>query len=170
MDCDRLWRKNLRGGSTKYCCVTGQACFRSVHYGPKWKKHRLNSHPIIHCPMSKGMSEMSERAKLAVRREQAKWAVRSKRTNELCERMSERMSEWPSTSVCILSYSGPQCGGSRKHRVLSSFTLKLYLDNILLCNFCKKILEPCYFSKQLNFWILNIGFRERITPPTIKNF
>ena len=37
------------------------------------KKHRQNSHPIIHCPTS------------------------------------ERTSEWPSTPICILSYSGPQC-------------------------------------------------------------
>ena len=26
------------------------------------KKHRQNSHPIIHCPMSEGISEVSERA------------------------------------------------------------------------------------------------------------
>ena len=30
-------------------------------------------------------------------------AVRIKRTSERCERMSKRMSEWPSTSVCIHS-------------------------------------------------------------------
>ena len=27
------------------------------------KKHRQNSHPIIHCPTSEGVSEVSERAK-----------------------------------------------------------------------------------------------------------
>ena len=26
------------------------------------KKHRQNSHPIIHCPTSEGVSEVSERA------------------------------------------------------------------------------------------------------------
>ena len=30
--------------------------------GQNRKKHRLNSHPIIHCPTSEGVSEVSERA------------------------------------------------------------------------------------------------------------
>ena len=37
--------------------------------GQNRKKHRINSHPIIHCPTS----------------------------------------EWPSTPICILGYSGPRC-------------------------------------------------------------
>ena len=32
------------------------------HYGRKWKKHRQNSHLIIHYPMSEGVSEVSEHA------------------------------------------------------------------------------------------------------------
>ena len=42
--------------------------------GQNRKKHRLNSHLIIHCPTTKGVSEVSER----------------------CGRTSERTSEWPS--------------------------------------------------------------------------
>ena len=53
-------------------------CFRHDHvdvsnatilhwlYDALWskmkKKHRQNSHPIIHCPTSEGVSEVSERA------------------------------------------------------------------------------------------------------------
>ena len=48
------------------------------------------------------MSEKSERAKRA---------VQSKRTSEQCEQTSERTSEWPSTQICILGYSGTQCFG-----------------------------------------------------------
>ena len=51
------------------------------------KKHRQNSHPIFHCP-----------------------------TSERCERTSERASEWPSTSVCILGCYRPQC---LDHTILS---------------------------------------------------
>ena len=47
-------------------------------------------------------------------REWVKWA--SKRTSERCERMSERTSEWPSTSVCILSYSGPVKRGEIEYK------------------------------------------------------
>ena len=72
-----------------------------VHYGRNRKKHRQNSHPIIHCPTSEAVSEVSERAQ---RRARAKRAVQSKQTSERCERcerMSERTSEWPSTYVLI---------------------------------------------------------------------
>ena len=31
--------------------------------------------------------------------------------DEQCERTSKRTSEWPSTAVWVLSYSGPQCAG-----------------------------------------------------------
>ena len=30
--------------------------------------------------------------------------------------MSERKSEWPGTSICILGYSGPQCDGESGDR------------------------------------------------------
>ena len=67
------------------------------------KKHRQNSHPIIHCPTSEGVSEVSERAnEWAQRRARAKRAVWSKRTSERCERKSKWTSKWPSTTVCIL--------------------------------------------------------------------
>ena len=75
------------------------------------KKHWMNSHLIIHCPTSEGVSEVSERAnKWAQRRARAKRAVRSKWTSERCERTSERTSEWPSTTVCIFGCYRPQCG------------------------------------------------------------
>ena len=47
------------------------------------KKHRQNSHPIIHCPTSEGVSEVSERVSEA----------------EVAGGASERTSEWPSTTV-----------------------------------------------------------------------
>ena len=50
--------------------------------GQKRKKHRINSHLLNHSPMS-----------------------------ERCKRASERTSEWPSTPICILGYSGPLWGG-----------------------------------------------------------
>ena len=58
------------------------------------EKHRKNSHLFIHCPMSEGVSKVSERCE---------------RTSERCERTGEWTSKWPSTAVCILGYSGPQC-------------------------------------------------------------
>ena len=55
------------------------------------KKHRQNSHPIIHCPTREGVSEVSERAnKWAQRRARAKRAVWSKGRSERCEWTSER--------------------------------------------------------------------------------
>ena len=72
------------------------------------KKHRQNCHPIIHCPTSEGVSEVSERAnKWALQRARAKQAVWSERTSERCERAREWTSEWPSTYILILYYSGP---------------------------------------------------------------
>ena len=68
------------------------------------KKHRQNSHLIIHFPTSEGVSEVSERAnEWAQWRARAKRAVRSKRTSERCEQTSKRTSEWPSTAVCFLA-------------------------------------------------------------------
>ena len=72
-----------------------------MHYGPEMKKHRINSYPIIHCPTSEGVSEVSGRVKQSVRK------LRSKQTSEECERTS-KLSEWPSTSVFIFGCSGPQ--------------------------------------------------------------
>ena len=71
-------------------------------------KHRQNSHLIIHCPTSEGVSEVSERASKRVSAgkgaseasspEQAiEWVVR------VNERTSERTSEWPSTQ-CVSSW------------------------------------------------------------------
>jgi len=41
------------------------------------------------------------------RRARVKRAIRSKQTSERCERTSERTSEWPSTSICILGCYRP---------------------------------------------------------------
>ena len=71
------------------------------------KKHRQNSHPIIHCPTSKGVSErvnewVSERSGGLERSEQSQ-------ASEQVSGASERTSERPSTLVCIFGCSGPQC-------------------------------------------------------------
>ena len=76
------------------------------------KKHRQNSHPIIHCLTSEGVSEVSERAnEWAQRSARAKQAGQSKRMSERCKWMSERTSEWPNTQVPILGFFKAQCGG-----------------------------------------------------------
>ena len=68
--------------------------------GQKRKKHRINSHPINHCPMSEGVSEVSEQAnKWAQRSAWVKRAGRSKQTTYWCERTNERTSKWPSGPV-----------------------------------------------------------------------
>ena len=84
--------------------------FRTLQWSKMEKKHRHNSHLIIHFPTSEGVSKVSERAnEWAQRRARAKRAVRSKQTSERCERMSKRTSEWPSTYVSILVCSRPHC-------------------------------------------------------------
>ena len=76
------------------------------------KKHRQNSHPIIHCPTTEGVSEVSKRANEWVQqRARAKRTVRSKRMSERFERTSERTSEWPSTYVSIHACFEPQSIG-----------------------------------------------------------
>ena len=47
------------------------------------KKHRQNSHPMIHCPMSEGVSEVSERtSELVSAAERASEASRAEQANE----------------------------------------------------------------------------------------
>ena len=88
-------------------CVSGCGkVMLRVHYGPEYKKHRIDSHIINHRPTSSGKSNVSERAN---RSTQAKQVVWSKQTSERCKQTSEQMREWLSTSVCILGWSGPQC-------------------------------------------------------------
>ena len=72
--------------------------FSHFTMGQNRKKHRINSHLIIHFPTSEGVSERAKRV------------VRSQRMSE----RRERTSKWPSTPFCILGYSGPQCGGEGK--------------------------------------------------------
>ena len=85
---------------------------------------------MSHCPTSEWVSELSERAKKwAQRSARSKWVVWSKWTSERCELTSNQTSEWPSTTVCILDCSGPQCS-----RVSSSHstdrTLQWMLDSV----------------------------------------
>ena len=54
------------------------------------------------------------------------WAVRSKRTSEQCKQMSKRTSEWPSTYVLILGYSGPLCKSFLPLSVLIFFLLSFF--------------------------------------------
>ena len=64
------------------------------------EKHRINSRPIIHCPASEGVSEVSERAnEWAQRSTRAKRARWSKRARGQCDRTSERTSHKPSTYI-----------------------------------------------------------------------
>ena len=57
------------------------------------EKIKINTHPIIHCPMSKGVSERSKQG----------------RASERISGVSERTSEWNSISAWILDCSGPRC-------------------------------------------------------------
>ena len=69
-----------------------------------------NKKPSYYCPTREGVSKVSEQvSEWAQRIARAKGAVWSKRMSEWCEQKSERTSEWPSTPICILRYSGPQC-------------------------------------------------------------
>ena len=63
-----------------------------------------------------------------MRSARAKRVVRSKRMSEQCERTSERTSEWPSTSVCIFRYSGPQCPHWFLPTLISKIICHSFLD------------------------------------------
>ena len=78
------------------CCVSvasllmkNSLCRHCIYRGTEGQnreKHRMNTHPIIHCPTSKGVSEMSERAsKRAQQSRRVKRVVWSKQTSEKCE-------------------------------------------------------------------------------------
>ena len=60
-----------------------------MHYGPEMKKHRINSYPIIHCPTSEGVSEVSEWANEWV--QQSVWAKRGVQSKQ-----TSRASKWGS--------------------------------------------------------------------------
>ena len=55
--------------------------------GESRSKHRLNSHPTIHCPTSEGVSEMSERAN-----EWARQSARAKRASKVSG--AEQANKW----------------------------------------------------------------------------
>ena len=64
------------------------------------KKHRQNSHAIIHCPTSEGVSEMSERTSERSRaREQSEQSGASERVSGACKRAKGRASGPVLTSV-----------------------------------------------------------------------
>ena len=87
------------------------------------KKHRQNSHPIIHYPTSEGVSEVSERVSAAEgaseasspeqankwaserANERAKRAVWSKQTSKRCERTDERMAQYYSLFLAVIDHS-----------------------------------------------------------------
>ena len=58
--------------------------------GQKRKKHRINSHLIIHFPTSEGVSEVSERVSAA---EGASEASSLKQANEWAVKANEQMDE-----------------------------------------------------------------------------
>ena len=43
--------------------------------------------------------------------------MRSKQTSDQCKRTSKRTSEWSSTAVGIIGYSGPQCGAKKVEKM-----------------------------------------------------
>ena len=97
------------------------------------KKHRINTHPIMHSPTSEGVSKVSERAnewaRQSAREKRAMW---SKRASEQCEQMSERISERLSTYVWVVDWFGSQCNGS--FCILSKKKQWLLKDiNLLYC-------------------------------------
>ena len=87
------------------------------------KKHRKNSHPIIYCPTSEGVSKASERAN---------------------KRMSERTSEWPSTYICVFLYFWPVT--SYKH-IKTEFSIGdlVKQPNVVFWFFCKLRLNENWF-------------------------
>ena len=71
------------------------------HYETKPRQFEASNHSLSH-----------ERAnKWAQRSTQAKRAVLNKQMSEQWEQTSKRTSEWPSTPICIVCYSGPQWNG-----------------------------------------------------------
>ena len=128
-----------------------------MHY--RWsrieKKHRINSHLIIHCPTSSGVSEMSERArKWAQRSARAKQARQSKRTSERCERMSKRTTEWPSTYIWVLGWSGPQCivGSSGRVIQLRYWITSTYMESA-------ELKESNLIGNRIVFGKMNFGWK-----------
>ena len=76
------------------------------------------------------VSKVSERAnKSAQRRAQSKRVGWSKQTSERCERTSEGNSEWPSTPICILGYSGPQCIGPSDQGMTRKYVTCILIRN-----------------------------------------
>ena len=55
---------------------------------------------------------------------------RASSTSEWCEQTTERTSEWSSTAVWILAYSGPQCGGGDGGGFDTSGIIHFLLDHI----------------------------------------
>ena len=65
------------------------------HTMGRTRLHRINSHLIIHCPMSSEVSKVSERAsEWAQRSARAKQVVQSKRMSERCERTDDRVAQY----------------------------------------------------------------------------
>ena len=118
-----------------YACSRVKSCLPS-HYGPKWKKkHRKNSQPFIYFP-----------------------------TSERCERTSEWTKEWPSTSVCTLGYSGPQCIAlaffnrynhhSRQKRIS-------IVQNAMKCSNSSTASLPSFCFRWWSWWIWRRGNKRR---------
>ena len=71
--------------------------FRHSTMGQNRKKNGINSHLIIHCPTSEGVSKVSERSGS---RERSELCGESEQVSGASERMSGA-SEWPSTYVWV---------------------------------------------------------------------
>ena len=66
--------------------------FKCCPVGQNGEKHRISSHPIIHCPTSSGVSEVSEQAKWVSAAEHASEASRGEQGNEWTMQANERTS------------------------------------------------------------------------------
>ena len=62
---DILLRRGFLSNGSVQLALCASVSAQAIHQGTmveNRKKHRQNSHPIIHCPTSEGVSEVSERA------------------------------------------------------------------------------------------------------------
>ena len=55
-----VWMVERGAGLTEFVSFSRRQFYGTV--GQNRKKHRINDQPIIHCPTSEGVSEVSERA------------------------------------------------------------------------------------------------------------
>ena len=125
--------------------------------GQNRKKHRINSHLIIHCPTSKGVSKVSaaERASEASRVEQVnKWAVRAN------ERRDKRVAQYFSLCSWLFWPTVPW------RKTLSNLAAKTACWSLYLVLF---LLQECASSQShLHNVRNNLSFLPHYVPADLK--